>query len=461
MSDPKRRAPRFVVRTRVLSFRRSFSALALVSAFASVSGCRRDSSSAPVPPDDGAPAASAPVASAPVAPESASAIVTPPPAPHCVTDGWTTYAHDVGRTSASPGCAAGRYRVAWTWTAEGTREREARAHHVIADTHAVYVVGVKGNSPVAYKLSTHGKLLWQHDTRADIQRSQWPTLALGSLVVNDDGFYLLSPETGKNRHDRGLDTWGQSLAHAGHWFLTNTWHVEGPGVFVGKFDHEGRVLWKANKFGSVKEDVMDDIGAIAFDHGTLFQAANYKFGQMSGVFAFDAATGAARWSRAVMPIGDLSTAGGRLFSLEKEARGKEARLVARSTDKGETLWQAAVPGVRVGAPVLAAHRVIVDRGEAGVFAMDQATGVEVWHAAAGKRNEKIPLATTLCAATGTDTLVVTSADGIAVLSLVDGETRWSEPIEGLTDVHSPVLVGKRLYVMAGPNVVALDPVDAS
>lgn len=445
-----------VVRTPVRSFRRIRPLLVLASVVALL-GCRRET--APHPTPVASASGEAPEASAP--PEAPPAIASAPPAPlHCVTDGWTTYGHDAGRTGASPGCAVGPYRVSWSWVAEGTREREARAHHVIADAHDVYVVGVKGSSPVAYKLDVHGKLVWQHDTRADIMRSQWPTLALGSLVVNDDGFYLLSPETGKNRHDRGLDTWGQSLASGGRWYLTNTWHVEGPGVFVGGFDHEGRTLWKANKYGSVKEDVMDDIGAIALDRGTLVHAANYKFGQMSGVFAFDAATGAPRWSRSTMPIGDLATSGGRVYSLEKEARGKEARLVARSLDRGETSWQVAVPAVRGAAPVLASHRVLVDRGEAGVFAFDQATGVEAWHASAGKRSDKVPLATTLAAATGSDTVVVTSSDGLAILSLVDGETRWAQPIEGVTDVHSPVLVGKRLYVMAGPAVVALDPVEA-
>ena len=434
---------------------------ALAVVVAQAVACKRESPAVSTAPEaasvDLAASAEPPKATAPTASSSAPSR----PKFHCVSDGWTTYAHDAGRTSASPGCALGPYAVTWTWTAEGgTREREARAHHVIADERGVYVVGVKGNSPVAYRLDVRGKLQWHHDTRADIQRAHWPTLALGSLIVNDDGFYLLSPESGKNRYDRGLDTWGQSLAAGGHLYLTNTWHVEGPGVFVGAFDREGRALWKANKFGSVKEDVMDDVGAIAVDHGILFQAANYRFGQSSGVFAFDALSGAPRWSKATMPVGDLSAASGRVFSLEKEARGKEPRLVVRKAATGDTAWELAVPGVRSAAPVLADHRVIVDRGEGGLVALDQATGVEAWHGAAGKRHDKIAWSTTLAAATGSGTLIVTSVDGLAVLSLVDGETRWAGAPDGLADVHSPVLVGTRLYVIAGGAVVALDPTPA-
>lgn len=315
---------------------------------------------------------------------------------------------------------------------------------------------MKGNSPTAHRLSAAGALVWTYDTRADIQRAHWPALAHGSLVVNDDGFYLLAPDTGKNRFDRGLDTWGQVLADESRWYLTNTWHVEGPGVYVGAFDPEGKHLWKQNKYGSVKEDVMDDVGAIALDGGRLFQAANYKFAAHSGVFAFDAATGERRWGVATLPVSDLSAGHGKLFLLEKEARGKDASLVARAQDTGRVAWETAAPGARAAAPVLAAGLVLIDRGASGVFAHRAATGELAWSAAVpGKRSDKVPCATTLLVAYGSGTVVVTSGDAVTLLSLADGRV-LDGGAGALADVHSPVLVGRRLYVITGASLAALD-----
>lgn len=419
-----------------------------------VAGCRCSPiEAAPIP-------AVSQTATASATPAAASTTPAHPPAAKCPAIAWDTYAADAARTSASPGCALGPYSVSWVWTPPSTRERESRAHHVIADPKSAYVVAVKGNSPSAYRLDVEGQAMWAYDSRADIQRAHWPSLGHGSLVLNDDGFYLLHEDTGRPRWDRGLDTWGQTLFDDERWYLVNTWHVEGPGVFVGAFDLEGKTLWKANKYGgSVKEDVMEDCGALALSDGVLFQAANYKFAPYSGVFAFEAKTGALQWSKPTMPVGDLSVGGGRLFSIEKEARGREPRLVARDTSTGQTSWQVGVPGVRAAAPVVAAGLVIVDRGDLGVFAYDAETGAESWRAAAGKRSERVPLSTTLAAALGTGTLVITAVDGVSIVSLADGSQRWSGAPGGLSDFHSPVIVGTRIYVIAGTSVVALDLAD--
>jgi outer membrane protein assembly factor BamB len=109
--------------------------------------------------------------------------------------------------------------------------------------------------------------------------------------------------------------------------------------------------------------------------------------------------------------------------------------------------------------VIAAGLVVVDRADLGVFAYDAETGAEAWRGAAGKRSEKIPLSTTLAAALGTGTLVVTSIDGVAIVSLADGSQRWAGAPGGLSDFHSPVVVGTRIYVIAGTSAVALDLTD--
>jgi len=65
--------------------------------------------------------------------------------------------------------------------------------------------------------------------------------------------------------------------------------------------------------------------------------------------------------------------------------------------------------------------------------------------------------TTLAAALGSASLVVTAADGLHVLALADGSQLYKGTIAQASGVlHSPVLVGHRLYAIDNGALVAVD-----
>ena len=73
-------------------------------------------------------------------------------------------------------------------------------------------------------------------------------------------------------------------------------------------------------------------------------------------------------------------------------------------------------------------------------------------------------ATTLAAALGSGTLVVTSGPRLFVLALADGHEQWSDAVvSGATDtsisgvtVERPVIIGRALYVTSDGALLRLD-----
>lgn len=416
-------------------------------------GCRGSARERPAP----APSASAPPRSdASAAPSSSAA----PPSPACPLDGWPTYQHDAARTGASRGCVRGAWRVAWSYAPTGSSGREAVALHAVATDGLVAVAIKKGNSPALHALDPQtGAPRWEHDTRADIERPSWPSIALGSVVLNDDGFYLLDPSSGKPRWDRGLDTWGQSLSDGASWFLTNTWHVEGPGVYAGAFDASGKTLWKANKYGSVKEDVMDDVGAIALDGATLVHAANYKFAPHSALSALDAATGRTLWRVATVPASDVSIGHGLTYAVERAKRGAQPRLVARRLTSGDVEFAVPVAAPASWAPVVAGGLVVTALDGTTLLAVRATSGDVVYRVSVEDTlPTRVPASTAALAALGSDTLVVTAGSKVLAFELSTGAPRGVIATE-LPDARDPVLVGRRLYVGTRGRLVALAPID--
>jgi outer membrane protein assembly factor BamB len=336
--------------------------------------------------------------------------------------------------------------------------RESRVSHVIASADAVFATGVAGDSPAVWRLDPHGKQQWVFDSRVDIHRGHWATWALGSVLLNDDGLYLLDLETGRNKFDRGLDSWGQSLSDGQRFFMVNTWHVAGPRLFVGAFDAEGKALWRKFERGQHVGDIMEDVGGLALDQGLVFYAADYKFQPSSLVAALDPDSGEVRWSKNTFPISALSVANGHLFHVETSGRARPRALVARSVTDGEVVWSAPVQGTPTMAPVIAHDTVIIDTDE-GLDAYRMLDGRRVWRNQHGPvRNPFIPPCSThLLAAMGSQTLLLVDDRRLRVLRLASGEQLWSGEVPGVLRMHSPVLVGTRLYVAAAGALVALDP----
>lgn len=295
------------------------------------------------------------------------------------------------------------------------------------------------------------------DSRVDIHRGNWPTLGLGSLLFNDDGLYLVDLETGKNKFDRGLDAWGQSLTDGTRFYMLNTWHVAGPPVSIAAFDQEGNEVWRKFPRGKVFGDVMDDVGGLALDGGMLFYAVDYKFEPNCFVAALEPANGEVRWQQATFPFSALSAAQGRIHLIETSGRLKPRSLVARAQSDGHVIWSVPVQGPSTAAPVIAANLVIIETDE-GVSAFDAAKGAKAWTAAHRRRSHSaVGGVTTLAAALGSGTVVATQARRVAILKLDTGAEVWSGEPSGLhADLHSPVIVGNRVYVIAGSGLAALE-----
>ena len=328
-----------------------------------------------------------------------------------------------------------------------------KVDHAIATKDAVYAFGVRGDSPAAYALSSSGERGWVFDSRADIHRAYWPTLAAGMVVVNDDGLYLIDAATGRSG-THGIDQWGPSLEAGGQLYLTNALQVDGPGFFVAAYTTGGKVGWKGDVQPLGRQAFVDNQGGICEDGGILVHAANYKHPNLSRISAFDMRTGERRWSERTKPLGPPAAMDGMVFTVE--ARGKDQEvLVARALEDGRVLWTHDAPGARGASPVLAGTRLIF-HGELGVVALDRETGAAAWTAGIPRAPSKIAAATSLAAASGSGTLVVTQEDTVRVLSLVDGTEMWrGVPRAGAREVHSPIVVGETVYVVADGALLEL------
>ncbi len=376
------------------------------------------------------------------------------PAPHIAkraTDAWPTYGHDPGRSGATKESCKGPLKFLWRFTPPSS----AVAAHAIATKDAVYVSGQAGDSPTLYRVSLSGKLAWSFDSHADVTRGRWPNAALGRVILNDDGFYWLVPGTGKRVGPDWLDLWGQTLSDGKRLYAVNELHLDGPGVFVGAFDKDVKPLWKANKYIE-KRGRLDILGAIALDGGTLLQAALFKGAALSGLFAFDPASGERRWAQRIYPDSAVSAQNGRLYLVEMDARSKTT-FFARSEKDGHALWSAPVDDTDHQAPVIAGDRVIAYGPKSGIVARDAKSGKTLWKTGLLVPGDDRPgYATALAAALGSRTLVATSGPQLAVLSLDSGRIQWKGHVDTLLgNLHSPVISGGRVYVVSHGNVLAL------
>ena len=406
------------------------------------------------------------------------------PAPACGTGGWLTYGHDGARTFASDACINGPLSRSWAYSPAPPSGHTLNAvQHALATSDAIYLHwaasdGAYIGTTAADRLSLAGARVWTFDSGSDANMGNWASVSspvsvdgsvVQSLVIQDDGVYFRDLATGKARVGTGVDWWGQSIPDAtgGIWFV-DTSKSDGPGLFVGQLDPTAKIVWQQNKQGTMCGDSLtDQMGGIALDGGVLFYAPLYATGGAvqptfkSGLYAFDAVTGAPRWNIASTPSSVISAGNGLVYGIEAGA------LVARSQTDGSPKWSKPLVGAGAQAPVLASGLVIV-AGASAVSAFDATTGSPAWstpvtgaaaaayqgtltNGCSGSQNEGAAVATSLAAAVPSGTLVVTASDGIHVLSLSTGQDKWHGAVPGaLNAVHDPVLVGDMVYVVDSP-----------
>ncbi|MFT3771103.1 MAG: PQQ-binding-like beta-propeller repeat protein [Minicystis sp.] len=407
-------------------------------------------------------------------------------APACGTDAWSTYGHDARRTSASDGCVNGPLTTAWRYAPEAAAGKKVNAvFNAVAQSDAVFVEWSANNDPylgttAADRVDAAGQRVWTFDSGTDSNLGNWPSIAWTSLVLNEDGIYLLDLATGMKTGGNGVDDWGQTLTDGSRLYVVNDSHVDGPGIYVGAYDQALKQLWQQNTYGMCRIDAGDVAGGIALDGGTLFYAPSYSLGQgvmlsfSSGVYAFDPADGTQKWFQDTMPTSGISAGGGLVYLIESDTN-----LVARKQSDGTLAWSAPVTGPGTQAPVLAGGRVIVGTAQ-GVSAFDAATGKDAWTATvtgaaaqafnlmfsggcvagsgqwSGNQFGTAVATTTLAAAAGNGTLVVTAFDGVHLLSIADGKETWTGmPAQASGPVRNPVIVGSTVYVVDTGGVLAL------
>ena len=397
---------------------------------------------------------------------------------------WATYGHDAQRTGASDACIAGPLKLAYKYVPAAPAMRTlVGVYTAIAQTDAVFLEWSASRPPylgttAVDRVDTTGKRVWTWDSGTDSNLGNWLSLALGQVVVNDDGLTYLDPAKGTVTKSNGVDNWGFTAGDTTRLYANNTSHVDGPAIYIGAYDATQKSLWQKNTYGMCRIDAADGAGGFAVDGDTLYYAPLYTEGMgvtlpfKSGVYAFAAADGTQKWFQPTTPGSAVSVGGGLVYLVEG-AIGM-TKLVARKETDGSVAWSVPVMNAGSQAPVLAMGGVMIAT-QSNVACYDAPTGTPGWThpiTGAGQPLDTLSFSggcvgmsvaqsqhptTFLAAALASQTLVVTASDGIHVLNMTDGTEVWTGKVPMAAGfVNNPVLVGKRVYVEDGQALYALD-----
>jgi hypothetical protein len=423
---------------------------------------------------------------------SAQAVVTVT----AVRDDWTTYGHDVRRSSASLGSVTGPLSLSWSYVPQGTTGHAlSSVSSAIGTVDGIFVrtslaahFGY-GVSPAIDRVSPTGQHVWTFNVGSDADFGDWASLMGNRVIINSDGTRFIDQTSGLSVHSNGVDTWGEILTDSSTLYFANDVQIDGPGVYAAAYDTAFKARWSANSFKTCRGSAAAMAGGLALSNGVLFYAPSYNAGLpatvlpfASGVFAFNAATGARRAYHASTPFSRLSADDARVYLIENQHT-----LVALAQTDLHVAWSATITNPGEQAPVVANGLVIIGTA-AGVEAYGATTGTKSWSSAAlnGVATHwypvtqggtcgyvQIPVAygatTAIAAALGSRTLVVTASDGIHILALGTGVDLWHGRPTGIPGVVSnPVIVNDpgrgaivyvedsgRLYALAPPPVLAI------
>ena len=436
-----------------------------------VAACGESAQPTPPPsPPPGPPPAAAPTvgeASAVTAkePEPADASAAPPPRDRCGKGPWAMYAHDAARTSASDGCVEGALKISWSFAPRGPcgyKNANGRVRNAVADAEAAYASGDCAAAPAVWRVDSSGAPVWTM-SRADVTRGSWAAIAGDKLVVADDGVYLLDRATGKY-HSRELDVWGEPIADGDAYWVDNTMQLDGAGPFVGRFDGSLHWVWKSSRFDGAKGKDIANVGGIALASNVIVHAAAAGPRGAPTLSAYDAQTGDRKWTaKGTWPESAPSIADDRVYVLERWSGEKDDRLVARALGTGDIVWSQKLGWARGASPAVA-PKVILVHARDGVTAFDRRNGDRVWSTSHPRVTPLVQSLTTLAVAQGSDTVVVTTGNRLAVLKLADGKEVWSDAVitgDGAI-ASNPIVVGHTVYVavrtlMNMGSLVRLDP----
>ena len=383
-----------------------------------------------------------------------------------VRDDWPMFAHDARHTSASAANIPGALRVVWRYDPQAaTGDTFSSVYNAIATVNGVYVhwfqsaPTILGAGPSLDAVSTTGARTWTWIAKRDFDEGHWSSIFNNGVVFQDDGQELLDLGTGKVQKSlfSSFDTWGESIPDPSGFYAANTFLADGPDLVVYSIDSTYAIRWKALQQTSTKYS-QDSNGAILLSNGTVFYAALYSDPNPHpiGLYALNSSTGAQVAYVATTPLSDMSADGSNIYLIESPDS-----LVARSQSSLAKVWSVAVSSPISSAPVIANGLVIVGTFS-GIEAHDPATGKLMWSAAV-QPNAFGANSTAMCAALGSNTLVVAAFDGMHVLNLANGSDLWHGSIAGVQGTAAnPVIVndpalGATVYVTDSRGVIALAP----
>ncbi|HEV7702688.1 MAG TPA: PQQ-binding-like beta-propeller repeat protein [Gemmatimonadaceae bacterium] len=413
-----------------------------------------------------------------------------------VRDDWTTYGHDVRRTSASLGSVTGPLSLSWSYVPQGTAGHAltsvlsaigtANAIFVRTSLSSGYGYGI---SPAIDRVSPTGQHVWTFNMTTDADFGDWASLMGNRVIVNSDGARFVDQTSGLSVHGNGVDTWGEILTDSSTLYFANDVQIDGPGIYAAAYDTAFKARWTANKFTTCRGSASAMAGGLALNNGVLFYAPAYTVGKpatvlpfSSGVFALNATTGAQVAYHASTPYSRVSADASHVYLIENQHT-----LVALAQSDLHVVWSATIANPGEQAPVVANGLVIIGTST-DVEAYNASSGAKSWSSATltgaaahlystfqggSCGSVQIPVtpgsSTTIAAALGSRTLVVTASDGVHILALGTGADLWHGRPAGIPGtVSNPVIVNDpargaivyvedyaKLYALAPPPALAI------
>lgn len=212
-----------------------------------------------------------------------------------------------------------------------------------------------------------------------------------------------------------------------------------------------RVIWRSK--GVATEDGEDTVGGgLAFDQGVLYAVSGRGI-----IAAFDAATGAEKWRKALhAPLRSAPRIGaGKLFVVTLDNQ-----VMVLNTADGDMLWTQRGITEAAGimnsvSPTIAGDVVMVPYSSGEIYALSVADGKEIWSESlsSGKHTQ----ASALLSGIGGDPVVdnsvvvsVSSGGMISVAAIMTGQKSWERPVGSL---NTPWLAGDSLFVLSTNNTL--------
>lgn len=378
------------------------------------------------------------------------------------------YGHDSRHTSASQADVNGPFQVLWRYDPQAASgDTFYMTYNAVAITTGVYVhwfqsgATILSAGPSVDAVSVGGARSWTFVAKKDYDLGHWLSVFNSNVVFQDDEEGFLSSGTGKlvsqgaKSWPYTFDMWGETIPDSSGLYGANTFLADGSDLLVYSLDANGAARWVNLKQKSTKY-AQDADGSLILSNGILFYAAAYSDASPHpvGIYALNASSGAQVAYVATSPTGEMSADASNIYLVEN------SNLVARSQSDLHQVWSVSAVPASPSAPVLANGLVIIGGG-AGIEAHDAATGRVVWTSTV--QQDGYGLVTGMCAALGSNTLVVTANDGVHVLNLANGADLWHGPVAGAQGaVSNPVIVndparGATVYVTDNRGVIALAP----